>query len=55
MEQIGEAYYISGIEGRETHIGLGKRWFAYDIITWRWNSGLDRLGELEWEKALTGV
>ena len=38
-EQVGKACYMSDTEGRETHTGLGKGWFTYDIITWRWNSG----------------
>ena len=55
MEQIGKACYISDTKGRETHTGLEKKSFAYNIIIWRWNSGSGGLGELEWEKALIGV
>ena len=54
-KQVRKACYISGTKSRETHTGLGKRWFAYNIIIWRWNSGSDRLSELGWEKALTEV
>ena len=54
-EQVGEACYMSGTKGRKTPAGLGKGWFTYDIITWRWNSGSGGLGELGWEKALTEV
>ena len=46
---------MSDTEGMETHTELGKGWFTYDIIAWRWNGGSGGLGELEWEKALTGV
>ena len=54
-KQVRKACYISGTKSRETHTGLGKRWFAYNIIIWRWSSGSDRLSELGWEKALTEV
>ena len=55
MEQVREACYISGTKGRETYTGLGKGWFAYDIIIWRWNSGLGGSDKLGWEKALIRV
>ena len=54
-KQVEKACYISGTKGRETYTGLGKGWFAYDIIIWRWNSRSDRLSELGWEKALPEV
>ena len=55
MEHVGKACYMSGTKDMETHIELEKRWFAYNIITQRQNDGSGGLGELGWEKALTGV
>ena len=54
-EQVGKACYMSGIKNIETYTELGKGWFAYNIITWRWNGGSGGLDKLGWEKALTGV